>query len=161
EAGRAHQGGGGRPGEAGPRHQGVPRPQAARGLGTRATHQPRAPARGWANPSPALGAGRLSAGGVMSARRVAGPALTLRVLALALRPCAAHGDGGAVRLAQQAGPYRVTVFTAPTPLRAGPVDVSVFVQDGAGAALPDVTVRVTLTRGGETLEARATHEAAT
>ena len=95
----------------------------------------------------------------MSARRVAGPALIL--LVLALRPGAARGDGGAVRLAQQAGPYRVTVFTAPTPLRAGPVDVSVFVQDGAGAALSDVTVRVTLTRGGETLEARATHEAAT
>jgi hypothetical protein len=87
------------------------------------------------------------------------------MLALALRPGAAYADGGAVRLSQQAGPYRVTVFTAPTPLRAGPVDVSVFVQDGAGgAALPDVTVRITLApvgRDGPALEARATHETAT
>jgi hypothetical protein len=87
------------------------------------------------------------------------------MLVVALRPGAARGDGGAVRLSQQVGPYRVTVFTAPTPLRAGPVDVSVFVQDGAGGAvLPDVTVRVTLTPAGgpgAALEARATHEAAT
>jgi hypothetical protein len=99
----------------------------------------------------------------MSARPTAtGPALI--VLGMALWPGAAHGDGGAVRLSQQAGPYRVTVFTAPTPLRAGPVDVSVFVQDGAGEALPDVTVRITLTpagRPGRSLEALATREAAT
>jgi hypothetical protein len=100
----------------------------------------------------------------MSARPTAtGPALVF--LVMLLWPGAAHGDGGAVRLAQQAGPYRVTVFTAPTPLRAGPVDVSVFVQDAAGGeVLPDVTVRVTLTpagRAGQALEARASHEAAT
>jgi hypothetical protein len=100
----------------------------------------------------------------MSARRTAtGPALILLVMALG--PGVAHGDGGAVRLSQQAGPYRVTVFTAPTPLRAGPVDVSVFVQDGAGGEpLPDVTVRITLTpagRSGQALEARASREAAT
>jgi hypothetical protein len=99
----------------------------------------------------------------MSARRLAaGPAL---ILLLTLVPGAAHGDGGAVRLSQQAGPYRVTVFTAPTPLRTGPADVSVFVQDGAGGeALPDVTVRIILTpsgRWGQTQEARATREAAT
>jgi hypothetical protein len=94
---------------------------------------------------------------------VTGPALFLLVVGLA--PREAHGDGGAVRLSRQVGPYRVTVFTAPTPPRAGPVDVSVFVQDGAGGeALPDVTVRITLTplgREGPSLEARATHEAAT
>jgi hypothetical protein len=99
----------------------------------------------------------------MSARQSArGPALIL--LGMALWPGAAHGDGGAVRLSQQAGPYRVTVFTAPTPLRAGPVDVSVFVQDGAGEVLPDVAVRLTLTpagRAGQSLTARASHEAAT
>jgi hypothetical protein len=56
------------------------------------------------------------------------------------------------------------VFTAPTPLRAGPVDVSVFVQDGAGEALPDAAVRITLTPAGhaeQALEGQATHEAAT
>jgi hypothetical protein len=100
----------------------------------------------------------------MSARRAAAVA-SLILLVLARAPGAARGDGGAVRLSQRVGPYRVTVFTAPTPLRAGPVDVSVFVQDGAGgAALPDVTVRITLApvgRDGPALEARATHEAAT
>ncbi len=99
----------------------------------------------------------------MSARGMAAPA-ALILLVTVMWPGTAHGDGGAVRLSQQAGPYRVTVFTAPTPLRAGPVDVSVFVQDRAGEALPDVTVRITLTpagRSGQALEAQASHEAAT
>src|SRR5262249_46030011 len=34
----------------------------------------------------------------------------------------ARGDGGVVRLAERVGGYRVTVFTEPTPLRAGPID---------------------------------------
>ena len=41
----------------------------------------------------------------------------------------AGADGGTVQLAQTAGPFVVTVFTAPTPLRAGPVDISVMVQN--------------------------------
>jgi hypothetical protein len=44
-------------------------------------------------------------------------------------PSGLRADGGAMRLSERAGGYRVTVFTDPTPLRAGPVDVSVFVQD--------------------------------
>jgi hypothetical protein len=99
----------------------------------------------------------------MSARRAAVAALIL--LTVPVRPAVTHADGGAVRLSQQAGPYRVTVFTAPAPLRAGPVDVSVFVQDRAGGeVLPEVSVRISLTpagRAGAALEARATHEAAT
>ena len=38
-------------------------------------------------------------------------------------------DGGAVRLLERVGNYQIAVFTAPTPLRAGPVDVSVLVQN--------------------------------
>ena len=34
-----------------------------------------------------------------------------------------------MRLSERAGGYQIAVFTDPTPLRAGPVDVSVFVQD--------------------------------
>src|SRR5258708_34204239 len=54
-----------------------------------------------------------------------------------------RADGGALRLSERAGGYRITVFTDPTPLRAGPVDVSVFVQD-ADTGEPAGGVRVTV-----------------
>ncbi len=57
---------------------------------------------------------------------------------------AAFGDGGLVRVSEPAGPFQVTVFSSPTPLRAGPVDVSVFVQDGDGAAVLDAAVDLRL-----------------
>ena len=34
-------------------------------------------------------------------------------------------------MSEQRGNYRITVFSEPTPWRAGPVDISVFVQDAA------------------------------
>ena len=43
----------------------------------------------------------------------------------------AHADGGQVRLTQRHGDMQITVFTSPSPLRAGPVDVSVCIQDAA------------------------------
>jgi len=74
----------------------------------------------------------------------------------------AHGDGGLVELHQVAGPFIVTVFTAPGPLRAGPVDISVLVQDRAnGQPVLDGEVFVRLQReGGMTLIERATREVA-
>jgi hypothetical protein len=75
-----------------------------------------------------------------------------------------RADGGAVRLREQAGAYQVTVFTAPTPFRAGPVDVSVLVLDAAiGEYVPEarVTLRLTARGTGEVLEYSATAEAAT
>lgn len=56
-----------------------------------------------------------------------------------------RADGGLIRLMEQQGRYRLTVFTAPTPMRVGPVDVSVLVQDAVtGDLVPDaaVTIRV-------------------
>ncbi len=41
----------------------------------------------------------------------------------------ARADGGLVRLSERVGNYRITVFTAPTPFRAGPVEIGVLVQD--------------------------------
>lgn len=41
----------------------------------------------------------------------------------------AAADGGLLRLSQQTGPYEVALFTEPTPLRVGPVDFGVLVQD--------------------------------
>jgi hypothetical protein len=76
----------------------------------------------------------------------------------------ARADGGTVRLREQAGAYQVTVFTSPTPLRAGPVDVSVLVQDTAtGEYVREarVTVRLRAYETGHVLEYAATVEAAT
>jgi hypothetical protein len=83
-----------------------------------------------------------------------------------LQPLAAlHADGGTVRLSERKGDYRITVFTSPTPLRAGPVDISVFVQDAAtGAPMPEARITVRATprdRPGETICHLATMEAAT
>jgi hypothetical protein len=57
-----------------------------------------------------------------------------------------RADGGTVRFSQQRGSYRITVFTTPTPLRAGSVDISVLVQDGTtGELLPDTRITITAT----------------
>ncbi len=42
-----------------------------------------------------------------------------------------RADGGAIRLSERRGGYRISAFTSPTPPRAGLVDISVFVQDAA------------------------------
>src|SRR6516225_10741923 len=76
----------------------------------------------------------------------------------------ARADGGTVRLREQAGAYQVTVFTAPTPFRAGPVDVSVLVLDaGTGEYVPEarVTVRLRARATGTVLVYPATAAAAT
>ena len=79
-------------------------------------------------------------------------------------PTEARADGGAIRLHQRAGGYQVTVLTSPTPFRAGPVDVSVFVQDAVtGEYVPDarVTLSLKLPATGQVLQYPATEEAAT
>jgi hypothetical protein len=77
----------------------------------------------------------------------------------------AHADGGTVQASQVIGNERVTIFTSPNSLRAGPIDVSVWVQDAASSAtLPDVRVELELSApqaGSETLRASATHATAT
>jgi hypothetical protein len=75
-----------------------------------------------------------------------------------------RADGGAVRLRERAGGYQIAVFTSPTPLRAGPVDVSVLVQDAAtGECVSEarVTVRLQGPGAARVLESPATAEAAT
>ncbi|MBY0526625.1 MAG: hypothetical protein K2R98_24730 [Gemmataceae bacterium] len=57
----------------------------------------------------------------------------------------ARADGGTVRLSERRGDLQITVFTSPTPWRAGPVDVSVLVQDAAtGDPVPDAAVEIRL-----------------
>jgi hypothetical protein len=77
-------------------------------------------------------------------------------------PAVARADGGTLRLSEQQGDYRISVFTAPTPWRVGPVDVSVLVQDATtGDPLPDVVVTIGLDRPGASLLKQATAGAAT
>src|SRR5205807_10591008 len=93
--------------------------------------------------------------------------LTFRLLLLSsfiLPPSSfARADGGAVRLCERAGNYQIAVFTTPTPFRAGPVDVSVLLQDAAtGECTPQarVTLRLTARGSGRVLEYPATTGAA-
>jgi hypothetical protein len=86
------------------------------------------------------------------------------IIVLLFASSLARADGGTVRLRERAGDYQIAVFTAPTPLRAGPVDVSVLVQDAAtGECVPEarVTVRLTARGSGRVLEQPATEAAAT
>jgi len=41
----------------------------------------------------------------------------------------ALADGGMVLMRRSSGPFVITVFTAPTPLRVGPAELSVLIQD--------------------------------
>jgi hypothetical protein len=75
----------------------------------------------------------------------------------------ALADGGSMRLAEEKGGYRITIFTAPTPFRAGAVDISALVQDAStGVLLTPVKVTIRMTKPGRpALEYPATTEAAT
>jgi hypothetical protein len=77
----------------------------------------------------------------------------------------ARGDGGTIRVSQCEGAYRITVFTAPTPFRAGAVDISVLVQDAAtGELVPEARVTLQLTpqdRPGQPMHQTALSKAAT
>jgi hypothetical protein len=76
----------------------------------------------------------------------------------------ARADGGLLRLRQKVAGYEITVFTSPTPVRVGTVDVSVLVQKAAtGEFVPDaqVTVCVKIPGTEHTLKYAATSDAAT
>jgi len=80
-------------------------------------------------------------------------------------PRACPGGWGTVRLSQRRGGYQITIFTAPVPFRAGPVDISVLVQDAVTAApIPDARIEIGVAPSGcpqEQVRTRATAEAAT
>ena len=57
---------------------------------------------------------------------------------------AAHADGGRLQLRQAAGPFVVSLFTAPESPAVGPADLSVMVEE-QGSVLLDANVVVTLT----------------
>ena len=89
------------------------------------------------------------------ARLWRGLLFAVALLALSLRT---QADVGLAQLHQTADPFVVTVFAAPGPPRAGPVEISVLAQDITdGRAALDVEVFVRLRSAGGTIVAgRAT-----
>lgn len=85
------------------------------------------------------------------------------LLALAA-PATTRADGGVVRASRDQDGLTVTLFTAPTPLRAGAADVSVLVQDARSREpLLDAEVMVHLAApdtAADLAAVRLTHEAA-
>ena len=62
-------------------------------------------------------------------------------LILEISCATARADGGTLRLRKRRGPFEIAVFTAPTPVRVGVVDISVLVQDSTtGEPLPEARV---------------------
>lgn len=55
----------------------------------------------------------------------------------------ARGDGGVLRLSQASGPFVISVFSAPEPLRTGRAEVSVLVQE-RGTVVLDAAVELRL-----------------
>lgn len=75
-------------------------------------------------------------------------------------------DGGTVLFRGPAGPFEVTLFGSPTPLRIGGADLSVLIKKTAGDTTvldADVTLHLVTTTGGKIIEVTAhpTHEKAT
>jgi len=107
-------------------------------------------------------------------RYLAGPTLTWLGLALILlfapRSVQAHGGGTPQLINTEAGPYWVSVWTDPDPIRVGGFHVTVAVAEApepgastqeAGDLVLDAAVRVRVepvSQGGETLVAAATHD---
>ncbi len=96
------------------------------------------------------------------------PARRIRALGTALL-CVAlllFADGGTMQFRKTAGPFIVTVFSEPVPVRAGTADLSVMVEKAADqSTLLDahVMLRLKKTESGSIVEvaAPATHEHAT
>jgi hypothetical protein len=90
-------------------------------------------------------------------------AAAVAALSIVLVARGARADGGSVQLQQVDGAFRVTVFTAPTPLRAGPADISVLVQDVANdepVLDAEVVLALTSTGADAALHAAATRQQA-
>lgn len=91
-------------------------------------------------------------------------AVAICVFGLALDFNTARGDGGRVQLSQSCGNYRLSVFTSPTPLRVGKVDVSAYLQDATTSRpVGDTAIFITATpvgREAPTIRRLATAEQA-
>ena len=84
---------------------------------------------------------------------------------VSLHPCRLFADGGTMRISRHIQDHQVSVFTSPSVLRTGLVDISVLVQMAqTGSVCQDTAIRVELTSldpPSTTLTENATAEAAT
>ena len=88
-------------------------------------------------------------------------ARTAAAVALLLAGSPLLANGGTVRISRApVGPWLVSVFSSPTPLRTGEVDVSVLVQDSSDASL-DLPVWVEARAVGTGADAAPIRRAAT
>ena len=89
-------------------------------------------------------------------------AALMSMLLIAVAWFEAHADGGAVQFEKTAGPFIITVFTTPTPLRAGPVDISLMIRSRENRQpVLDCQALVELHKeGAMSIRSEATHEAA-
>lgn len=72
--------------------------------------------------------------------------LTLCCLLAGLAADWCWADGGVVRAIERDGDLQISVFTSPNPLVAGPVDISVLVQEAVSLApIKEAQIDVTLT----------------
>lgn len=79
--------------------------------------------------------------------------MILALATLAALTATAWANGGIVRISQApVGPWLVTVYSSPTPLRTGEVDISTLVQDSANVIV-DVPITVDATPVGFVAEA--------
>jgi hypothetical protein len=89
----------------------------------------------------------------------------IAVAVLILCPAMLRADGGTLRFSRRCGDYRITLFTAPPTLTAGPVDFSVMVQTmDSESPLLDLPVTVSVypeAHPQRRLSGTATREAAT
>jgi hypothetical protein len=87
------------------------------------------------------------------------------LMSVVLAPLAAQADGGVVCLHEASGPFLITVFVSPYPLRAGPADISVLVQDRqTGEVVLDPAIELAihpLSENGSRLLTQARRELAT
>jgi hypothetical protein len=85
--------------------------------------------------------------------------LSLVAVALFAQAYPALADGGVVQIQRSSGPFVITLFTAPAPLRAGPTDISIMVQDSNNHPVLDAKVTVRLYgEGGKAIKAEAGRE---
>jgi hypothetical protein len=97
-----------------------------------------------------------------SGRRPTGHSLLFMLLVVIIVPTlrsSVRADGGVVLLRRTAGPFTVTAFSAETPLRAGPADISVMIEDARDPG-PVLGARVFIEfkhEAGATVTAEATH----
>jgi hypothetical protein len=82
-----------------------------------------------------------------------------RICALAAIAAPLFADGGAVLSRQESGPFVITVFAAPVPLRAGPMDLTVMVQTRGLEPVLDAEVSIRLNGASEIVAAASRSKA--